>query len=102
MGPTDTVAPVGDGCILRDFLGDKDERPMLRYHVGVPNLSDWQIRQSVSVVPAYYCMFNCWIFKQEGHSMFTCPYLLPKQRLYFQYRYYFHKMQADPQMAKYL
>lgn len=47
-------------------------------------------------------MLNCWTYKQEGYSTFKCPYLLPKQKLYFAYRYYLHQVPSDQQMAKYL
>lgn len=55
----DHKAPVGDERILRNLLGNMEEPPILRDHVGVPNLSDLKNRQAVSVVPADYWMLNC-------------------------------------------
>lgn len=54
------------------------------------------------MIPADYWNLNCWTFRQDGHSIFSCPYLTAEQRLYFAYKYYLHQVKANPQVAKYL
>lgn len=88
--------------VFRDLIAGDEERQMTRSYEGIPELTDAQIRQAVTVVPGDYWQLSCWTCRDGGHSTFTCPFLQPTQRLYFAYRYYLHQIEANPDMAKFL
>lgn len=52
------------------------------------------------MVPGDHLKWNCWSFREEGHSIFTFPFHQLTQRLYFAYKYYLHQIETNPDMAK--
>lgn len=59
--------PTGYEKILEDLLGEEDGRPILKGQVGVPGLTEGQIRKSVMVIPAGYWNLNCWTCCKDGN-----------------------------------
>jgi len=88
--------------VLNDLVEKDEDRPMLTTTDECPPLTEEQVRQAVSVVPADYWSMSCWTCRDEGHSTFTCKYLTPVQRLYFAYRYFLYQCEANPRIAEFL
>lgn len=65
-------------------------------------LTDERVRQALTVVPADHRQHNCWKFRNEGHTTFTCLFFQPKQGLYLAYRNYLYQFRVEPDIAKYL
>lgn len=70
--------------------------------VGIPLMTEGQIRQAVTVIPVKYWNLTCSTYLQDGHSTIICPYLAAEQHLYFSYSYYLFHIYANPQLVKYI
>ena len=64
----------------------------------LPGLSDEQLDQAMSVIPSDYWRLSCWTCREQGHVTYVCPYLEPKQRVFFAYCYYMHQVQSNPEL----
>lgn len=73
--------PRGDERVLRDLVEGYADQPVIQGHTALPALSEAQIRQAVSIIPANYCKLSYWTCRLDGHSMFSCPYQYVEQRI---------------------
>ena len=64
----------------------------------LPGLTDEQLDQAMSVIPSDYWRLTCWTCREKGHMTYICPYLEPKQRVFFAYCYYMHQVQNNPEL----
>ena len=79
---------------------DFKDKQMCREHTPVARLTETQVAQAMSAIPADYWTLSCWTCREAGHSAFTCPSLTIAQRIYFAYCYYRHQIAANPRMAE--
>ena len=80
----------------------EDIQSLLTKPIGdIPVLSEDQRQKAYSVIPTDAWQFSCWGCREPAHSLFSCPLLTEKQRLYFAYKYYLWKVQERPHQAKY-
>ena len=95
--------PPADAQSLSTVSDDEEQvNPLNLKTVPTPSLTPEQIQQALQVVPDDYWAINCWVCRDDGHTMFRCPFLLPAQRIYFAYRYYMWQVQQQPHMRKFL
>ena len=64
----------------------------------IPGMTDEQLDQAMSVIPADYWRLSCWTCREPDHVTFTCRHLSPKQRVFFAYCYYIHQVSTNPQL----
>ena len=85
-------------------LSDDEEKanPLNLTTIPTPTLKTDQIALAMQVVPEEYWTINCCVCRDNGQSMYRCPFLVPAQRLYFAYRYYLWQVQQQPHMRKFL
>ena len=79
---------------------DFKEKQMCRKHTPVARLTEAQVAQAMSVIPADYRTLSCWTCCEARNSAFTCPTLTITQRIYFAYCYYLPQIAANPRMAE--
>ena len=77
-----------------------DPTSIMQTMQSLPGLSDDQLDQAMSVIPSDYWRLSCWTCRQHGHVTYVCPFLDPKQRVFFAYCYYMHQVQNNPQLKK--
>ena len=103
--PMFTVTEPGDSddiLTLRKQIQNVDSTPnlaLLGPTTDVPRLTQEQVRQAMSAIPADYWSLNCWTCRGAGHSSFTCPYLTATQRIFFALCYYRYLISANPRLA---
>ena len=97
-----TSAPLDEASEkMRGIIAKMDfsERNLCREHVPVPTLTEKQVAQAMSAIPADYWTLSCWTCRESGHSAFTCPSLTIAQRIFFAYCYYRYQVASNPRMA---
>lgn len=58
--------------------------------VRIPPLSEKQLEQAMSIIPPDGPKFRCWFCREQGHTMYTCPYLTVAQQRYCAYQNYIY------------
>lgn len=77
-----------------------ENRPIAQPEVEVPDLTKQQCDETMDVIPEEICNLACWGCRERGHSLFTCPYFTTVQRIFFEYRYFCHIVEAKPPVTK--
>lgn len=57
--------------------------------------------ETMAVILEDIWKLTCWGCQDVGHSLFTCPYLTPAQRIFFAYRHFRHQAESNPVVAKF-
>lgn len=83
-------------------MGEEDGSPRTKGQVGITKLTEGKIRQAVMVIPDWYWILNCCMYRKDGYSTVSFQNLSAEPCLIFSNRYYLKKVSADPQMRNYL
>ena len=75
-----------------------DPTSIMQSMQSLPGLTDDQLEHAMSVIPSDYWRLSCWTCREKGHVTYVCPYLEPKQRVFFAYCYYMHQVQNNPEL----
>ena len=67
----------------------------------IPKLTEEQRKLAYQVIPENTWHYECWGCREKNHSLFQCRHLDEDQRIYFAYKYYLHKLQAQPHLKKF-
>ena len=67
----------------------------------IPKLTEEQRKLAYQVIPENTWHYECLGCREKNHSLFQCRHLDEDQRIYFAYKYYLHKLQAQPHLKKF-
>ena len=63
-------------------------------------LTKEQIEKARLVIPTNYWGLSCWTCRDDGYTTFTYGRLMPSQRLYITYCYYFCQCKTNVRIAE--
>lgn len=69
--------------VLQDLLTNAEHLPMLRDHEKLLEITDEQVRLTMTVVQIDYWQMSCWTCSGEGYHTFTRSFLKPSQKIHF-------------------
>ena len=67
----------------------------------IPKFTEEQRKLAYQVIPENTWHYECWGCREKNHFLFQFRHLDEDQRIYFAYKYYLHKLQAQPHLKKF-
>ena len=68
----------------------------------IPTLNAEQIAMAQSIIPKDSDWHICWLCREAGHTLYSCTYLTPEQRLYAAYQNFRYQCETRPNMRNLL